>query len=93
MAKIKMKILEIREEPNQNGTMLYRVFVESNGKTYQFGAKEADYLDEKGRASIHKAWLKTLRADQVKLPVIKAKSQKDIRKAIIGTEVEEDEYQ
>jgi hypothetical protein len=93
MAKIKMKIREIREEKNKNGIMVYRVFVKSNGKTYQFGAKEADYLDEKARASIHIAWLKTLRADQVKPPVIKAKPPKEIRNAIIGTEVEEDEYQ
>jgi hypothetical protein len=92
MAKIKMKILEIQEESNENSIVLYRVFVESNGKRYRFGAKEVDYLDEKARASIHKAWLKTIRADQVKPPVIKKKSPKDIRKAIIETEVEEDEY-
>lgn len=97
MPKIKMKVVDIESETNEKtGIVLYRVFVESNGKTYEFGAKEVDYLDEKRRKSIHKAWLKTIREDQ--MPAVseqekkrKKKEREDERSVLIGMDIEEDE--
>jgi hypothetical protein len=93
MPKIKMKIVEIRPETNpKTGRVLYRVFVESNGKVYPFGVRETDYLNETRRKSVHRAWLKTIREDQTPVDPENIIDPKAIREAILGTEIEEDPY-
>lgn len=90
MPKIKMKVVKILTEKNEKtGKTLYRVFAESGGKTYTFGAREVDYLNEGTRKSIHRAWLKRIREDR--FPPTPEMSPKEKRKAILGSEIEEDE--
>jgi hypothetical protein len=91
MPKIKIKIVEIRKEPHEKtGKMLYRVFVESGGKIYRFGVRESDYLNDKLRESIHRTWLKSIRADR--FPPLRSKTPEETIKEVLQTEIEEDPY-
>ena len=93
MKKLKLMILKITPEPNPKGVTLLRIKAESGGKIYEFGATEEDYLDDQKRASIHATFLKQVKRDQK--AILQSPKDKEAHKAklkaMVGTEVEEDE--
>ena len=88
-------VAKITEEPNTKGTKKLRVRVERNGKSYLFGVKKSDYLDEAKRESIHRVWFKSIKEmeEDAKAGPETSKGKKDKKAldSLIGKEVEVNE--
>lgn len=93
MKKIGFIVEKIEEEPNPQGTTLLRVTARSGGKLFILAAKKADYLDERKRLSIHRTWMKTIKArmDEANRDEKQTKADAKTINALVGKGFEEED--
>jgi ribosomal protein L24E len=93
----KIKIVELEEEPTENGPTRLIVRVLSDGRYYKFLVNKKKYLVERTRKSYHRLWIKDIKEMQEEEADMKntekVKEDKIAVENLKGAEIEEEVWE
>jgi hypothetical protein len=96
--KLKLKIIKVEDEETPDGTLSYKMTLQSKMGTYIRGATVSDWEDERKQRSIKKTWRRDIDKIEAAKKKSESKTEEELRtelkvkiKDIEGTELEEDE--